>query len=283
MEDRHKNVKCFVEEITPTLAAEWLKNSHTMRDAREPHIRFLAAIMAAGKWLLTGDTIRFDVRGRLIDGGHRLTAVIRSGATIESLVVRGLSPLVCDFLDQGCKTRRLEQRLHNLEIENAAVMGALLSWLWRDANDNIPNPRTVSIHEGLKILKEEGEEQLSSIVKVACARNKKFSAITASIFAYLGCKLPRLSDQETADRFLDSVVDGTGLHKGDPCLTLRDQLAARKKSASGKTDGRMLLPLVMMGWEDFAQGVQRTKKYEWNPNGKDGDPWPKWFAVQHDE
>ena len=48
--------------------------------------------MQDGKWRLNGKTICFDSTGRLLNGQHRLSAVVRSGVTLTTVVVRGLDP-----------------------------------------------------------------------------------------------------------------------------------------------------------------------------------------------
>ena len=46
--------------------------------------------MRAGEWHLTGDTLKVNRSGGLMDGQHRLMAVIRSGWSGTQLVVTGL-------------------------------------------------------------------------------------------------------------------------------------------------------------------------------------------------
>ena len=49
-----------------------------------------------GVWRLNGKTITFDANGRLLGGQHRLHAVVQSGKSLTTLVVRGLDPEILE-------------------------------------------------------------------------------------------------------------------------------------------------------------------------------------------
>ena len=87
--------------ITPDLAASWLARGGVNRKLREHYITKLVADMLRGEWRLNGEAIKLDTHGRVRDGQHRLTAIARSGVTIQSLVVRGISEKAFDTLDSG--------------------------------------------------------------------------------------------------------------------------------------------------------------------------------------
>jgi hypothetical protein len=73
--------------VTPGIADEWLKkNNPKNRSIGRNHVARLTADMKAGRWHLTHQGIAFDADGQLVDGQHRLTAVMQSGATVEMAV-----------------------------------------------------------------------------------------------------------------------------------------------------------------------------------------------------
>lgn len=75
-----------VVRVTPEIAERWLKNNGKNRKLSIVHAKKLAAVMAAGKWSLNGQTISFDDQGRLLDGQHRLTAIVLSGVPVDMAV-----------------------------------------------------------------------------------------------------------------------------------------------------------------------------------------------------
>lgn len=88
-------------QVGPDQASKWLEVNISNRTVRPSRVKQYAEAMSHGQWLYTADPIRFDEDGRLIDGQHRLMAVVRSEATIEMQVVRGLSREAQDAVDTG--------------------------------------------------------------------------------------------------------------------------------------------------------------------------------------
>lgn len=82
-------MKIREESVTPTLAASYLAMNKLNRDRSSGHVRRLADAMLSGAWKENGDTIVFNC-GRLIDGQHRLAAIIESGVTVKMLIVEGV-------------------------------------------------------------------------------------------------------------------------------------------------------------------------------------------------
>lgn len=81
-------MKTKIERISPTMAKSYLDNNYgNQRSLSESHIVHLAQQMKAGQWECNGEPIIFDDNNNLIDGQHRLHAVIRSGVPILTLVV----------------------------------------------------------------------------------------------------------------------------------------------------------------------------------------------------
>lgn len=87
--------------ITPERAYQWLERNANNRPIRMPHIKNLARQMALGRWELSPEPVVFAKSGRLLDGQHRLMAVIESGATIRATVALVENEDVFRVLDQG--------------------------------------------------------------------------------------------------------------------------------------------------------------------------------------
>jgi len=94
-------------KITPTLAAQWMSKLFSgQRGVSPTHVKVLAAEMKAGVWMDTGSQgIAFDWYGRLVDGQHRLLAIIESGVTVETSVVKGVDPKAYLHMDENTKVR----------------------------------------------------------------------------------------------------------------------------------------------------------------------------------
>jgi hypothetical protein len=72
-------------QITPKLATEWLKqNTNNIRAILPSKVDLYAGMMSRDKWTLTHQGIAFDELDNLIDGQHRLKAIVKSTKTINS-------------------------------------------------------------------------------------------------------------------------------------------------------------------------------------------------------
>lgn len=80
-----------VVDVTPAIAEKWLAKNHEDNRAVVWHrVEAFANDMRAGAWKLTHQGVAFDEEGRLIDGQHRLQAVVHAGVTVRMLVLRGV-------------------------------------------------------------------------------------------------------------------------------------------------------------------------------------------------
>jgi len=93
-------VTCELLTVTPNMAHEWLNGMGKNRRVRQGRIDLYAQQMKRGDWMVTGQGLAFDERGKLIDGQHRLAAVIKADKPIEMMVTRGLKVGTQLVLDQ---------------------------------------------------------------------------------------------------------------------------------------------------------------------------------------
>ncbi len=86
--------------VTPDMARKWLtRNITNNRNINENRVAAYAEEMRANNWIPNGQAIQFDEGGLLIDGQHRLKALIRSGKTVQMLVVRGVPRNAVEVID----------------------------------------------------------------------------------------------------------------------------------------------------------------------------------------
>lgn len=89
--------------ITPELANELLKlNMENNRGIATATVNKYAREMGEGQWLIS-DPIKFSVGGELVDGQHRLNAVIKSGLPQTFVIILGYPKESAEVLDQGKK------------------------------------------------------------------------------------------------------------------------------------------------------------------------------------
>lgn len=88
--------------VTPTMAADWLKkNVGTNRHLNKAHVDKLATEIREGRWQVLPHGIVFDTNKRLIDGQHRLHAIIASNTPVSMMVIHDAAPEALEALDTG--------------------------------------------------------------------------------------------------------------------------------------------------------------------------------------
>lgn len=90
-----------VVEISPSMAAQWLKANKLNRPLNKGHVHFLAGEMDRGHWQLNGQAVVISADESVLDGQHRLEAIIESGKTIRTLVVYGITSEAFKTMDTG--------------------------------------------------------------------------------------------------------------------------------------------------------------------------------------
>jgi len=206
-------------QVTPALAQAWLAAPRRLPLVSPRLVEQYARDMAAGRWVFNGDAIRLSVSGALLDGQHRLLAVVKSGVTIPALLVRDLPDAVVHTIDTG-RPRRLSDVLRLQGCQSTVILGAALGFLQR----LLPGTDDIRLEGGPKWSRDE-----------ALALLAQHPGLPASVRGVLQtvCPSPALlaalhylfsqRDPAAADTFLAALRTGEGLVEGDPRLLLRDR------------------------------------------------------------
>lgn len=83
-----------LEEISPALAKRYLEHMARNRKLVWVRVERMARSFELGHYRLTHQGIAFNLEGELIDGQHRLSAVVESGCTLPFWVYRGESDMM---------------------------------------------------------------------------------------------------------------------------------------------------------------------------------------------
>lgn len=114
------------ENITPAKAREYLKSSIGNRPISKVYVRSYADTMKAGGWMLNGVPIVFDTNGHLIDGHHRLHAIIEANIPVRIDVCRGAPSEAFTTYDTG-RHRTIGQILAMQGVKNYNMVGSIVN------------------------------------------------------------------------------------------------------------------------------------------------------------
>lgn len=234
-----------VEAIGPKEARYLLRQNSHNRHVSSIHVATLARDMRAGKWDLNGETVKVAHDGTLIDGQHRMLAIIEAGATVAMVVVRGLPVEAQDTIDAG-KVRGMKDVFALHGITSAATLSAGLRFVW--SMELGGRPKIPGVKPSHNDLLEYFEKHRDITASVGVGTKANHSAVRYPNSAAVGLHymMSRI-DAHAADQFWDSLSEGVGLLPGSPILQLREQLL-KDIGAAHRTSGDYRVAITIKAW-----------------------------------
>jgi hypothetical protein len=112
--------------VTPELAAQMLERRYpNQRLLSAKRVASHARAMLAGRWRLTHQGVAFNGEGFLVDGQHRLSAVVQSGCSVYMMVTHGVDDVEC--IDTGMRTRSVSDGRRMRGDDNLAASTAWIA------------------------------------------------------------------------------------------------------------------------------------------------------------
>lgn len=216
--------------VTPEKAEALLEFNTTNRGLRVAHVNMLANDMSSGFWKMNGDAIRIAKDGSILDGQHRLHAVVRSGTSQQMLIITGLDVDTRVTMDSGA-ARTFGDTLKWMAVPNHNVVAAITTrvllserikpFAYRSTTGSHAKP---SKQELLAVLDTNPDIVDAGQKAVDLRRRTPLSGGTCG-FAWL--YLNRL-DEEDCEDFFTKLASGANLAERDPILVLRSALTERR-------------------------------------------------------
>ena len=265
----HESMTQHIVLLTPEIALTWLKRNDINRPFSRGNARLLADEMTAGRWKENGESIVFDTDGTLIDGQHRLQAVLNSGREYLVPVVTGIAAAVRPTVDTGRK-RTTANNLGMAGESNAATLAAALL-LWKGyesrqvqgvSGNTFQKSSVASIMEFLDQWPHMREAVRRA--KALLPKGHGRAVIPASEVAVLWYAIVDVGNSpERADEFLSSVLLGHNVAPGNPILALRRRLIDHMRPGM-RMAKRERLALALKAWQLWSTG-QKRQVLRWEP------------------
>jgi hypothetical protein len=119
-------------DVDPATAKQWLDNNLRNRPLKDDVIQAYARDMLNGTWVATHQGVAFNDRDELIDGQHRLRAIVLSGCTVKMMVtfglpseIKGKEMTTMDAVDRGACRSVADQLLLQHGFRNAGITAAV--------------------------------------------------------------------------------------------------------------------------------------------------------------
>lgn len=243
-------MKAQVETISPEVAVHLLNTNTSNRPVRSrTTVRAIAKDIVAGRWALNGESIVVSDTGRLLDGQHRLLAIVEAKLPVRALVVRGIPEGAFTTIDSNCGGRTVGDCLAIDKVPYATHVAAVARLIigYRDYGRLYPH--------GLSKNEIRAYAQMHPEIAEWVALAHPSPVITASTLAAvccLACDSGHLS--AVARAFLSGAVDGAGLERGDARHTLRELILNMKGRRGAKLSKPYEFNAVAQAWNAYVQG-----------------------------
>lgn len=213
--------------VDPATAARWLDRNGANRNVRPVIVNKYATDMAAGLWCLTGAPIQFDANGTLLDGQHRLAAIVKSGVTVPMFVVEGLPVEAQPYMDIGAK-RTVADQLGIAGYQNSATLASgariALAWTTDQLRDRMELISDAQIREFVK-----ANPEIADAAKFAAALEG--APLAASMICAVTWRLLDVGHtQERVHGFFTAVAEMRSDGPGDPKYALLHRLNAARRT-----------------------------------------------------
>lgn len=251
-----------VINVTPAVAKRWLKNNTINRRLHHGKVSQYARAMAAGQWTVSNDDICFDPDGRLLNGQHRLHAVIQSDCTVVMTIKRNVPTEAMRHMDRGTK-RTYAQQLTFAGEKHAALLGSVLNQAyqlhqgWTHAPSNAVGDVDMDA-----FLDEHPDIRISVGVadKLKGKINCPPTAIAVAHWFIIGVETTGV-----ATRYLQQVGTPVNEPEGSAVLAVASRLNTVARQ-SQRYDTKNYVYLLLKGWNYYA-GNKSVRMLNMQPKG----------------
>lgn len=243
-----------VELITPDKAAEYLAANTHNRNLRQRVVDSYVTDMLAGDWLWNGESIKFATDGALLDGQHRLAAIVKAGVAVRVLVVRDLPPQTQETIDTGAKRKFsdvLNLRGETSYVSLAATIRAITAWVdgyrsMTGATRAYTNTQLLHTLETYPWIREG----ISEINRATT--HSRLPATVGGLTWWLFMEI----DPEDAHHFFARLTSDENHRAGEPIYTLRKLLTLNEAEVRGERSKTYLSAVTIKAWNKYRAGEQ---------------------------
>jgi hypothetical protein len=275
---------CRIQLVTPAMAQRWLEGNVDNRNLREPRVLGHSQVLQRGEWELTGDALVFDEDDTLLNGQHRLSAVVVTGISARFLILRGVPSKAQEVMDTGL-SRTLADQLQRRGVPYYTYVSSALFWLHRMAYSEAsgvahyaePGMRP-SFRQLLKLY-DDNKELSEEAPRIGRHVNNLKVRAGATLAIYH--RLKQIDDpniDEEVDLFFDKWVTGAELKASDPIFRLREFCLedAAKRHTKGRAPDYRFVAYTMTAWNKWRAGEPiRQLKWVYTPTIRQAWPVPE--------
>ena len=260
-----------IEDITPDRAREMLSKNVDNRNLREKTASHYAKQIKEGKWQTNGVPIIIGTDGRVLDGQHRLRAIVMANKSIQTFVVTGMDPKVFSTIDVGLRRSPADVlTIHSGgKVRWPTAIGAalrIINHFDEDGTYSKNDKEKCLTHGDLIRLYDENLEIQDNLDVISQYKNV-LTVVPHSIATALYTVMKAI-DSKDAENFWMAFDTGENLKKRSPILALRNRFNNYMVHNGGKkVHRRLAIAMIVKAWN-----TRRQKKSLEKLSINDADP-----------
>ena len=258
-----------VVTVTPEMAMQLLECNQHNRPLRDHHVQRIVRQITAGKWHFNGDTIKIATNDDVLDGQHRLWAIIEAKQPVDTIIVRGIEREAFATIDtiRSARSGADTLALSGVNRHRVAIASAL-TWLLRWQRGVLEDYRAPQN----KIENSDVEEAFAAHPGMARAveRVRPLRGLAGlPIMAFLYYVVTN-RDPDLAERMVNTLENPAQVSVNDPFFRLRAYFTAdhhRRKEA---------LTTIALGIKaiNAAKTGKKIQALSWKSQGKRAEAFP---------
>jgi hypothetical protein len=244
-------------EVSPIVAQRILKDNICNRRVSERVVMMYAKDMMEGRWKVnTGDTVKISKTNRLLDGQHRMLAIIKANMTFEFTFAYNIEDDVFDVIDTN-KNRSKNDVFTIEKIPNSSHASSIINaYLTSKKGYASLEGKSSTLITNTIVLEEykKNPEHWQNVVKFSIKIYNSFAKILP--LATIGSFYASFYDIEPffAREFFNQV--GTGENITNNSISLLRKALLNDKVSSRKITARHKNALIIKSWNAFRKNDQ---------------------------
>lgn len=263
-----------VVTITVEDATYMLESNKANRPLNQQHVNRIAAQIRDGKWRFNGDTIKISSTNDVLDGQHRLWAVIEAKTPIRTIVVRGIKPEAFATIDTLRRPRSGSDALALMGVtNNRSTISVALQWLLRWQRKVLTEYKAPANRiENSDI--EAAFEVNRGIARAAERAHKLRGVGNPGLIAFFYYVLSN-RNPDLAERMMHTLENPAGVGVNDPFFRLRQYFLSEYTRKDGVVTIALMVKAANAAYED-----RDVKVLSWRNQGSVPEAFPTLEVTQ---
>lgn len=256
--------------VTPEMAMGLLERNELNRPLDHNHVQRIARQIADNRWQFNGDTIKIAETNDVLDGQHRLWAIVEAKRAVESVIIYGIKREAFATIDTLRKPRSGADIIAlSGTTRHRNVIATSLTWMlrWqRGVLENYKAPQNRIENSDVEAAFKAHPAIARAVGRMMPLRRLANVGIMAFVY-YVAYN----HNDVIAERLANTLIDPSGVGVDDPIFRLRCYFVADAPQR------REALTTIALSFKalNAAKAGREIQRLKWASQGRMAEEFPK--------